>query len=190
MKAKGSGQSALLLLDVISVLNRHHIPYAIIGAFAASFHGVVRASMDADAMISLEPTRMDVRALMGHLRKAGFKSIDRRGDVHDPIGAVIHVQDGFKNRVDLLMNIRGMAEDVFTRVIETDFMGTRIRVIGVEDFIAMKIFAGSPRDLSDAAGVLKVSGDRMDMTLAKSLVRKYGKGALDKLASLLKPLNH
>ena len=84
------------------------------------------------------------------------------------------------------MNIQGMTDAVFSRTIEAEFMGARIRVIGVEDFVAMKIFAGGQKDLNDATGVLQVSHDRIDRTLLKELVRPYGKGALATLESLLK----
>ena len=53
MKAKGPGQSAIVLLNVIDILNKLRIPYAVIGAFAASFHGIVRGTLDADALIPL-----------------------------------------------------------------------------------------------------------------------------------------
>ncbi len=186
MKATGPGQSALLLLDVITVLNKRQIPYAIIGAFAASFHGIVRASMDADALISLKAVQADVQALTGDLRKAGLKPSYRKGDARDPVGAVVNIEDGFGNRVDLLMTIRGMTDAVFSRAIEAEFMGTQIRVVGIEDFIAMKIFAGGPKDLGDVSGALKVSYDRIDRTLLKKLVQPYGKTALATLESLLK----
>ena len=186
MKATGPGQSALLLLDVIAVLNTRQIPYAIIGAFAASFHGIVRASMDADALISLKSGQADVQALTEDFRKAGLLPSYRKGNVRDPVGAVVNIEDGFGNRVDLLMNIQGMTDAVFSRTIETEFMGARIRVIGVEDFVAMKIFAGGQKDLNDATGVLQVSHDRINRTLLKELVRPYGKGALATLESLLK----
>lgn len=188
MKAKGPGQSALLLLDVISLLNKQHIPYAIIGAFAASFYGVVRASMDADAVISLQPGQTDIKVLLDELRKAGLKSSYRKGDLKDPVGAVVNVEDRFRNRVDLLMNIRGVSEAIFSRTVEAEFMKVRIRLVGIEDFIAMKIFAGSPQDLSDVVGVLKVSFDRIHMALLKELVQRHGKYALVKLGSLLKKL--
>jgi hypothetical protein len=48
MSAQRSGESALLLLDVIDHLQRANVQYAVVGAMAASVHGVVRASMDAD----------------------------------------------------------------------------------------------------------------------------------------------
>ncbi|MBI3319096.1 MAG: hypothetical protein HYZ89_00695, partial [Candidatus Omnitrophica bacterium] len=143
MRAKGPGQSTLLLLDVIAALNKLHVSYAIIGAFAASFYGVIRASMDADAAVSFPHGQDDVARLLDALRQAGLRVTYRKGDAHDPIGAVINAEDRFTNRVDLLMDIRGTTAALFSRAIDAKFMKTRIRVIGLEDFIATKIFAGS-----------------------------------------------
>ena len=49
MKINGPGESTILLLKIIKLLNKLNFPYAVIGAFAASFYGHVRASLDADA---------------------------------------------------------------------------------------------------------------------------------------------
>ena len=38
----------------------------------------------------------------------------------------------------------------FSRAIDVPIMGETLRVIGREDFIAMKVFAGGPQDLNDA----------------------------------------
>ena len=96
------------------------------------------------------------------------------------------MEDRFGNRVDLLRNIRGMTEAIFSRSIGAQFMKAAIRVIGLEDFVAMKIFAGSPKDLDDVAGVLRVSRERLDLPFLKELVQKYGQGATRKLQSLLR----
>ena len=53
MRTKASGESVLLLLDAVQVLHAEHVDYAIIGAMAASVHGVIRASRDADALLSI-----------------------------------------------------------------------------------------------------------------------------------------
>lgn len=66
------------------------------------------------------------------------------------------------------------------------FIDACIRIIGFEDFIAMKIFAGSPKDLDDVVGVLKVSYDRTRLPLLRELVQKYGKDARHKLELLLR----
>ena len=114
MRTDGPGQSALLLLDVIEVLNSFQVTYAVVDALAVSFYGPVRASMDADAIISLGPDKLQ------------------------------------------------------------------------EDFIAMKIFAGSPLDLEDASGVMKISRDKVNLTLLRELVQRFGKNELAKLKALLK----
>ncbi len=185
MKAKGPGQSSLLLLDVIKALEQFKIPYAIIGAFAASFYGVVRGSLDADAIIYLEH-HSDVQKLSLEFQKHKMTVEYRQGDRDDPIKAVINVRDNFGNRVDLLTGIRGMSADVFERIEKTEFAGAVINMVSREDFIAMKIFAGSPKDIQDAVGVLTVSSGKIDLNLLKQLTGNYGAGYLQTLDKLLK----
>ncbi len=185
MRTQGPGQSALLLLDVIHLLNERRIPYAIVGAFAASYHGVVRASLDADAVISLQ-SGLEGKELAQEFHRARFKATYRTGDLKDPIGAVINIEDGFHNRVDLLMNIRGMTDAALARAIDAEFMKTGIRVISLEDFIAMKVFAGGPQDVQDAIGALKVSSHRIKRPLLIELAQQYGKETSRRLQSLLK----
>ena len=56
MRAQRPGESALLLLDAVDQLAEAGVPYAIIGAMAAAVHGIVRASMDADAVLAKPPS--------------------------------------------------------------------------------------------------------------------------------------
>jgi len=51
MRATARGESALLLIDVLDVLNAKSVQYAVIGAMAGAVHGVVRASLDADEAV-------------------------------------------------------------------------------------------------------------------------------------------
>ncbi len=185
MRTTASGQSALLLLDVIDTLNKRQILYAIIGAFAASFYGMVRASLDTDAVISIH-SHQDTANLCADLRTKGLSVEHRSGDQSDPISAVINIEDRFHNRVDLLIGIRGMAQEAFNRVQEAQFMGSSIKVISQEDFIALKIFAGSPKDIGDIIGVLNVSGQKIDLNVLKKLTAQYGADCVQKLQELLK----
>lgn len=185
MRTTAPGQSALLLLDVIDLLNKRHIPYAIIGAFAASFYGMVRASLDADAVISIRNSQ-DGANLCRELQTQGFSIARRSGDPDDPIAEVINVQDLFHNRVDLLIGIRGMSQEVFQRVEVAQFMDSSIKIVSLEDFIAMKIFAGSPKDIQDVIGVLEVSNNKINAGFLKELSAQYGKECTARLQTLLK----
>ena len=54
MRTDAAGQSALLMVDVAEILSARGIPYAVIGAMAAAVHGVVRASLDAGALLGTQ----------------------------------------------------------------------------------------------------------------------------------------
>ena len=72
MRTTRSGESALLLLDVIDLLSAGNIEYAVIGALAASIHGAVRASMDADVVLSAGvPQAVNIGE---KLKAAGFQT--------------------------------------------------------------------------------------------------------------------
>ena len=77
MRATRPGQSALLLLDAVEILRQEDVDYLVIGAFALSVHGVVRASRDADAVLSIAPGRL--AELSARFERAGFATILRRG---------------------------------------------------------------------------------------------------------------
>lgn len=183
MRTSRAGQSALLLLDAVAILAARKIGYAVVGAMAASVHGIVRASMDADAVLSL--TIQETATLEREFRAAGFQTELRRGDPDDPISGVLSLTDAYNNRVDLLVGIRGLDPASFSRTVELLFHGTALRVVGLEDFIAMKIFAGGPQDLVDARAAISAAGDRLNQPLAKELARRFGRDVLANLERLL-----
>ncbi len=184
MRTTAPGQSALLLLDVVAVLERRDVEYAVIGALAASIHGVVRASLDADAVVSLALSAAG--DLERAIAAAGFKTELRMGDPDDPIPALLAVADSFGNRVDLLVGLRGLEREAFSRAIEVTFQGATLRIIGREDFIAMKVFAGGPQDLVDARRAMESDRQALDETLLRRLAKGYGSAASRALEDLLR----
>jgi predicted nucleotidyltransferase len=173
MRITGPGESPLLLIKVINIADRLGIRYAVIGAMAVSFYGIVRSSMDADAVISLG-TNDNLDRLVEALRDTGFKAEARKGTSDDPIRGIVHVTDKFDNRVDLLTGIKGMSDEVFSRLVKTSLLDHSLKMIGVEDLIAMKIFAGNPKDLDDVSGILSISAKRINVPLLKQLTKRYG----------------
>jgi hypothetical protein len=183
MKARAPGQSALLLLDVVAVLAKAGIDYAVIGAMAAAVHGAIRATTDADALVSLTPSGL--RKVELALRRAGLSTELREGDSDDPIPALLAVGDRHGNRVDVLGGLRGADPAVFPRAITVPFRGTDLRVIGREDFIAMKCFAAGPQDVADAKQALIAPGPPLDVDLLRRATRRFGRAAADVLEELL-----
>jgi hypothetical protein len=183
MRPRGPGESALLLLDAVEVLDSQGTRYAVVGALAASVHGAVRGSADADVLIGAsvqEATRIGEA-----FRRAGFKSVLSRGDPQDDIPAVIGLTDTFGNRVDVLVGLRGLESHVFSRTVEVPFHGSTLVFIGREDFIAMKVFAGGPIDLQDAERAVAANPSSLDVQLVRRLAAGFGREASAALESIL-----
>ena len=124
MKARGVGQSAYLLLDVSAVLEENDVEYAVIGAMAAAVYGAIRATTDADALLSVSIAKLG--QLERIFKKAGLTTELRRGDADDPIPALLSVSDRHDNRVDLLAGLRGLDRPRgyrYLQLVEEDLSG-------------------------------------------------------------------
>ena len=183
MRTSRSGESALLLLDVVDKLLAQKVDYAVIGALAASIHGVVRASLDADVLLSVGV--QEGKSLQGIFEEAGFRTEAIRGDLEDPIPGLLKVSDSYGNRVDLLLGLRGIEPQAFSRAVEVPFQGNTLKFIGREDFIAMKVFAGGPMDIVDATRAISAGRDSLDLGLLRRLAKRYGCDAAESLERLL-----
>lgn len=183
MRASGPGESALLLLDVVDVLDARKIPYAVIGATAATVYGAMRASMDADLVVSIALTQ--AVDLEGALRNLGLDTQLNRGDFDDPIPAMLRVGDTHQNRVDLLIGLRGLEQQAFARAVSVPFQGAALKFIGKEDFIAMKLFAGGPIDIQDATRALEGNRTSLNVDLMRKIAANYGAATLAALERLL-----
>ena len=183
MRTEAPGQSALLMLDVADVLVRQDVSYAVVGAMAAAVHGVVRASLDADALVLLQVR--EAASLRRSFDAAGFITELRIGDPDDPIPALLDLRDAHGNRVDLLIGLRGLDPQALSRAVAVGFLGGVLRIIGREDLIAMKVFAGGPQDLSDARAALQLDRESLDLELVRRLAARFGRSAERALESLL-----
>jgi hypothetical protein len=183
MRTRRAGQSALLLLDAVEILQGENVDYAVIGAFALSAHGVVRASTDVDALLFTTPKRL--ANLRTRFDRAGFETDFRRGDADDPIPAMLILRDRYNNQVDFLGGLRGMDPKAFSRTVEVPFMGVNLHIVGREDFIAMKCFAGGPQDLLDAQAAYRSAQGPVDLDLLRAVTRRFGRNAADNLEQVL-----
>ena len=190
MRATRPGQPAHLLLDIVECLNGLRIPYVVIEAFAVSFHGVPRATNDSDAVIWLHGTDITEAALAQRISDAGFRAQVKLGDAEDPLLGVITVQDDFGNMLDLILGIRGLDPAASQRAVDTFLLDTPIRIAGIEDLIAMKLFAGGTQDRKDVRGILQVAGDNLNLGLARNLTGRYGVSTQQALEVILASLPH
>ena len=183
MRTSKGGQSALLLLDVVEVLRREKVDYAVIGAFALVVLGVIRATTDIDALLFTTPGRL--ANLEKLFKRVGFGTELHTAETDDPVSGMLVLSDDFRNRVQLLGGLRNMDPEILSRTLEIKFRGETLRVVGREDFIAMKCFAGSPQDLLDARSAYQVAPGPINLDLLRTLGRRFGRAAADRLEEVL-----
>ncbi len=183
MRATRPGQSALLLLDAVEILGRENVDYLVIGAFALSVHGVVRASRDADALLQISLS--GIKKLRRLFEGAGFHVSLRHGDADDPIPMMLVLDDSHGNQVDLLGGLRGLDPKAFSRGIDVPFLGKILRIVGREDFIAMKCYAGGPQDLADAKDAYRGAEAPIDLDSMRRITHRFGRDAADRLEQVL-----
>ncbi len=160
MRTSAPGQSALLMADVAELLATQGVRYAVIGAMAAAVHGVVRASLDADAIVALQVREAQAPASVP--LEEGYEAVLRAGDVDDPIPALLEVRDRHGNRVDLAGRpARHGSRSCMNRTRQVTLAEAILEIVGREDFIAMKAFAGGPVDLADARAVIDLDRESL-----------------------------
>jgi len=145
----------MLFLELHQLLKREKIPYALVGGFAVSLHGVVRGTVDVDIVL---PHKEDVFVRFeAVLKKAHYASrlpvnaqevfqfrqeyIERRNLV---AWTFIHQQDPSKY-IDVVLthNLDKM------KVEYVQFQKEKIPLVALEDLIAMKKQSGRMQDLED-----------------------------------------
>ncbi len=156
-----------------------------IGALAVAYHGPVRASLDADALVSFKTARISAQEFAAELGREGLRVEYRDGEMGDPIGFVLRIRDGGGNSVDLLGGIRKVDPGFFERGIADEPDGMKLRFASAEDLVALKLFAGGPRDLEDAAGVLAANRESIDKELLKALCHRFGRATEARCRRLL-----
>jgi hypothetical protein len=183
VRTNQAGQSALLLLDAVEILQSENLDYAVIGAFALSALGVVRATTDVDALLFVTFRRLtQLKALF---ERAGFGTQLRQGDATDPIPSILILSDEHGNQVELLGGLRGMDPQVFARTLAVPFRNQQLRIVGREDFISMKCFAGGPQDLLDARSAYQSAQGPIDLDLLRAVTRRFGHEAAHNLEQVL-----
>lgn len=161
------------------------VQWSAIGALAVAFHGIVRASLDADALVTFRNSRCNLEQMAEVLRSRGWDVEVRQGEPGDPLGFVLRISDDKRQQVDLIGGIPRLDPEVFQRSIMSDLEGMRLRMVAPEDLIALKIYAGGPRDMEDAKGVLEVTGKSLDRDLLLRLCQRLGSEEHERCRALL-----
>jgi hypothetical protein len=132
--------------EFVGALERNHVEFLIVGAFALAFHGWPRATGDIDFWI--RPTDENAEAVLRAIVDFGFKSLGlSRADILS--GQVIQL--GYEPvRIDLLTELEGISgEEVWASRVPGPFGEREVFYLGRAAFIKNKRAIGRAKDLAD-----------------------------------------
>ena len=138
-----------LYREVLLLLNRKQIPYAVSGAFALQQHtGIWRVTKDLDLFL----TAASAQAALAVLRAAGF-----RCEICDPVWlAKAHREDFFVDLITGMSNAAVSVDDSWiARARPAVVVGVTTRVLAPEELIASKLFV-TRRERFDGADITHI----------------------------------
>lgn len=161
-----TGERLLQALEsAVRALDARGLRHALIGGAALPVWGRIRATADADLLMSA--TGSNPQEVIDALRQAGFAHMERadRRRLGDKL--VLHfwfpLRDlGLSLRVDVIASEAPWIEEVLQRAVLRRVDGFEVRVASCEDLILLKLEAGRAIDLADARELCAINMAQLD----------------------------
>jgi hypothetical protein len=176
------------LRKVVAALDRLKIPYALIGGLAVAAHGVVRATQDVDLIVAL-PVQ-EAPSLERSLRDNGFQATFYRGAADDPIPGVIRLTipvAGAEVKCDVLLASRDWQTRAVKNGTSIDLGRFVVRVAQPADLFLLKLYAGGPQDLIDAAQLFNLQSSTEQARWKAAAAQLRLTGEYNRCLKFLKP---
>jgi hypothetical protein len=143
-----------ILTNVCRSLNKHEVDYMIIGGIAVGVQGYPRYTADIDFWY--RPTISNYNKILKVLAELGVDTSSLDGVIFDPHKAFLRIPN-FGFRVEFLPQIPGIESfnDAQRNVLKVVFDDVEVSVLGYDDLIRNKEFAGRPNDLLDVEELKK-----------------------------------
>ena len=175
-----------VLGQVAHLLDQLGIPYMIVGSIASSLYGDARATADVDIVVELQAEH--IPQLHAALEKDFYvdEQAMRRAVQSRRLFNAIHFDSLFKVDVYVARS-DAFTQEQFTRRRQEKLLPDSEQTFALaspEDTLLAKLRwhrqggAVSARQLTDAAGILKVQGERMDTTYLREWADRLGVGDL------------
>ena len=171
------GRRTLEVANEIAGLIEHvGARHALIGAAALAVHGYPRATRDLDLATEQDPATQ-LRALETACTERGWEVELSLPDAHDPLGGVLTVIGTDFDPIQVVnfynpfTNAKTPATEGIARAEPLE--GTRLRVVQIPHLIALKLYAGGPKNHADVVALLEANPDA-DLREIRVVCAEYG----------------
>lgn len=161
-----------LIARVARALDSRGIPFMLIGGQAVLLHGEPRLTQDIDVTLGAGPQRLD--DLLEATRQAALDPLP-----DDPAAFVRDTwvlpceEPETALRVDFVFSTTPYEGKAIERAVRVEIAGESVPFASAEDLLLHKIFAGRPRDLEDAEGVVRRKGSDLDWAYVRKWAERF-----------------
>ncbi|HEV8319147.1 MAG TPA: nucleotidyltransferase [Vicinamibacterales bacterium] len=144
-----------LIGEVAGHLHAGGVSFALVGAAALAAHGVARASLDIDLLVT------DLRVLDPEFWRSvsARTAVEvRRGDADDPLAGVVRCGVGSLRPVDVVVGRHRWQREAIERAEPVTVEEVTLPVVTAVDLVLLKLFAGGIQDELDIRLLLATSG--------------------------------
>jgi hypothetical protein len=172
MGSRPTPDFADLIARLAVALEAKRIPFMLIGGQAVLLHGEPRLTQDVDVTMGVGPDR--VGDLLDVCEALGLQPLPE-----DPVAFaretfVLPAADPETGlRLDLIFSTTPYEAQAIDRAVLVDVGSRKVPFATAEDLILHKLFAGRPRDLEDAAGVVRRKGLELDWHYLERWAREF-----------------
>jgi hypothetical protein len=147
-------------LDFITLLDQRSVEYLIVGGYAVGFHGFPRYTGDIDFFVSINEENAE--KLLRVLDDFGFGGIGiEREDFLKPFFVVEIGRE--PRKIQILTGIDGVSfEDCLQGAVECEYLGRKLRFIGLDALVRNKKASGRPKDLIDVQALTELQNQQQD----------------------------
>ncbi len=163
---------AQFIASLARALAERGLSFMVVGGQAVLLHGVPRLTEDIDVTLAAGPDALpNVRDLC---RMLGLEPLPRDVERFVRDTFVLPAREPHSAiRVDFIFSTTPYERQAIERATGVDVAGVTVPFATAEDLIIHKLFAGRPRDLEDAVGVLRRQGQRLDWPYMEHWVREF-----------------
>ncbi len=133
--------------EFLQLLDKHGVEYLLIGGYAVSYYGYVRATIDIDIWIAISP--QNAAKTVASLREFGFDVPQLSEDLFLKPDTIVRM--GVPPfRIEVFSSISGVSfEECYQERINANFDGVPIPIISLRHLKANKLASGRGKDLVD-----------------------------------------
>ena len=144
--------------DILQRLSDEKVKFLLVGAYALSVYGHLRATMDIDIWVL--PTKSNAEAVMRALIRFGAPTDNITAEDSQTAGTVFQIGVA-PRRIDIITAASGLRfEETFDRSITVDIEGIEVHVPSMDDLIINKRVSGRTKDLADAEALESMKKSR------------------------------